>query len=204
MAGLLLVVASALFAARMLLLFLLHLVPGGVDPVRDPVSDYAVADRRSTRVLATTASWVAAAAWISLGTAVILDAALGEARYGPGAWLLVLGLILVAMPFVPTDRAGSETTVRGRVHMLFAIAWFALAYSTIGPIGRLLGGALGPVLGVLDTAAGITLAALVVSLVLRPLRTRTFGSAERAFILVVTVAPLLASVGLAARWWTLA
>lgn len=38
-----------------------------------------------------------------------------------------------------------------------------------------------------------------VSLVVRGLRRRTFGLAERAFILLVTVAPLLAATGLAVR-----
>jgi len=52
-------------------------------------------------------------------------------------------------------------------------------------------------MGTLDTVAAIALAALVISLVVRPLRRRTFGIAERAFILVVTVAPLIASVDLA-------
>jgi hypothetical protein len=38
---------------------------------------------------------------------------------------------------------------------------------------------------------------LVVSLVVRPLRSRTFGVSERAFILAVTLAPLVSAVALA-------
>lgn len=193
------VLASVLFSARLMLLIVLHLVPGGVGPVRDPVSDYAVAERKSTRILAASASWVAAAAWISLGTAIVLDEALGVSRFGIGFWLLALGLILAVMPLVPTDRMGSQPTARGRVHMLFAIAWFTLAYSTIDPLGSLLGGHQGQVLGALNSVAGIALAALIVSLVLPALRARTFGIAERAFILGVTLAPLLTSIDLATR-----
>ena len=73
-------------------------------------------------------------------------------------------------------------------------------YATIGPLGRLLDAAemvsLASILRVLGVVAAIALAALVISLVVRPLRARTFGISERAFILVVTVAPLLASIGL--------
>lgn len=192
------VLASVLFGCRLLLLIALHVVPGGVHPVRDTVSDYAVADSRTTRTLATVSSWSAAAAWAALGAGVLIDESLGESRLGVGGWLLVLGCLLAAMPFVPTDRTGSSTTAGGRVHLLFAVAWFTLGYSTIGPLGRLLVGAPGAVLGVLDPIAAVALAALVVSLLARPLRPRTFGLAERAFILVVTVAPLIASVGLAA------
>jgi len=200
MFGPLLVLASALFSCRLLLLFLLHLLPGGVDPMRDPVSDYAVVGARGTRFLATAASWAAAAAWICLGSAVLLHTGPSGTGHGVGAWLLVLGLLLAMMPLVPTDRTGSPATLRGRVHLLFAIAWFTLAYSTIGPLGRLLGNPPSQVLGLLDIAAGLALAALVVSLVVRPLRSRTFGISERAFILVVTLAPLIASAKLAISW----
>lgn len=202
MAGPLFALAATLFSARLLLLFLLHLLPGGVDLVRDPVSDYAVAESKRTRTLATLASWAAALAWISLGVALLLRAGLGDAEQGIGFWLLVLGMLLAVIPLVPTDRTGSKTTLRGRVHLLFAIAWFTLAYSTIGPLGRFVGGPLGQMLGVLDVVAGVALAALVISLVLPPLRSRTFGIAERVFILVVTLAPLMASVDLTIRWLT--
>ncbi|MGP9528760.1 DUF998 domain-containing protein [Glutamicibacter sp. AOP5-A2-18] len=199
MASPLFVFAAVLFSARLCLLFLLHFLPGGVHPVRDPVSDYAVGEARRTRFIAAIASWAAAAAWMALGSAVLLRSAPGHAAQGLGAWLLVLGLLLAVMPLVPTDRAGSPATLRGRVHLLFAIAWFTLAYTTIEPLGQLVGDPQDHVLGLLDYAAGIALAALVVSLVLPPLRRCTFGIAERAFILVVTLAPLIASVDLAVQ-----
>jgi len=202
MAGPLFASAATLFSARLLLLFFLHLLPGGVDPVRDPVSDYAVADEKRTRVLATLASWTAATAWICLGLALLLYSAHGAAEQGVGFWLLVLGLLLAVMPLVPTDRNGSKTTLRGRVHLLLAVAWFTLGYSTIGPMGRFAGDSAGQMLGVLDVVAGVSLAALVISLVLPPLRSRSFGIAERVFILVVTLAPLMASVDLTIRWLT--
>ncbi|WP_353113902.1 DUF998 domain-containing protein [Microbacterium sp.] len=193
----LLVLAAALFALRLVLFLALHLMPGGIHPVRDTVSDYAASDSRRTRTLAATASWAAAAAWLVLGAGVLLDTGLGDGRVAVGIWLLVLGVVLAAMPFVPTDRTGTPATLRGRVHLLFAIAWFAIAYGTIGPLGRLLDGPAASVLGVLDVVAAVALGALVISLVLPRLRTRTFGVSERAFILVVTVAPLIAGVALA-------
>lgn len=199
MASTLFVIPAVLFLVRLLLLVSLHFVPGGVDPVREPFSDYAVAEEKRTRVLATAASWSAALAWISLGLTVLLNTVTGDAGRGVGFWLLILGVLLAVMPLVPTDRSGSQTTLRGRVHLLFAIAWFTLAYATIGPLGRLLSTSSHQLMGVLDTVAAIALAALVISLVVRPLRRRTFGIAERAFILVVTVAPLVASIDLAVR-----
>lgn len=200
----LLVFSSVLFFARLLLLCLLHLLPGGVNPVRDPVSDYAVAEEKRTRVLATITSWAAAAAWICLGSALLLHPVTSDVQRGVGIWILILGILLATIPLVPTDRSGSQTTLRGRVHLLFAIAWFTLAYSTIAPLGRLLDEQPSHVLGMLHTVAGLALVALIVSLVVRPLRRRTFGIAERAFILAVTLAPLIASVDLAVRWLRIA
>ncbi len=195
----LLVFAATLFVCRLLLLVLLHVVPGGIHPVRDTVSDYAVAHSRTTRVLATMSSWSAALAWLALGAGILSDADLGSHRGGVGFWLLTLGMLLAVMPLVPTDRTGAPATFRGRLHLALAVAWFTIGYSTIGPVGRLVGGEPGALIAVLAPIAAISLGALVVSLVVRPLRRRTFGITERVFILVITVAPLVASLGLAAR-----
>ncbi|WFR85505.1 DUF998 domain-containing protein [Arthrobacter sp. Y-9] len=191
--------ATVLFALRLLLFLLLHVSPGGIHPVRDTVSDYAASPARSTRLLAGLASWAAAAAWLSLGAAVLSGA--GRADLALGGWLLGLGVLLAVMPFVPTDRSGTSVTTRGRIHLLLAIAWFTLAYSTIGPLGRLIGGPPGAVaaLDVLNTFAAISLVALVIALLIRPLRRRLFGLCERLFILAVTVAPLVAAWALAAH-----
>lgn len=197
------IAAAILFACRLLLFAALHVWPGGIDTVRDTVSDYATSTSAVTRRLSTTASWVAAAAWAVLGIGILTDAQLGTPRVAVGVWLLVLAGVLAVMPAVPTDGPGAKATARGRLHMLLAIGWFAISYATIGPLARLLDatGSLGfgSTLHVLDIIAAIALGALIVSLVVRPLRTRTFGVSERIFILAVTVAPLVAGLGLAVR-----
>lgn len=178
-------------------------VARGIHPVRDTVSDYATSTSAVTRRLSTTASWVAAAAWAILGIGILTDAQLGTPRVDAGVWLLVLAGVLALMPAVPTDGPGAKTTTRGRPHMLLAIGRFAVSYATIGPLARLFDAAgspgFGSTLHVLDVIAAVALAALIVSLVVRPLRTRTFGVSERIFILAVAVAPLIAGLGLAVR-----
>lgn len=189
--------ATALFSLRLVLLGALHAVPGGVHPVRDAVSDYAASPERRTRRLAAAASWSLAAAWLLMGAAVLADAPRLPAAGSIGAWMLVLGGVLAVMPMVPTDLPGERTTLRGRVHLLLAIAWFTLAYSLIRPMARLLGDA--PPAGVIravGTVAAVCLAALVLSRLVPALRTRTFGLSERAFIVAVTVAPLLCAIAL--------
>ncbi|UGS27209.1 DUF998 domain-containing protein [Microbacterium resistens] len=199
MAHPLLLLATGLFVIRLVLFAMLHLLPGGVHPLRETVSDYAASPSARTRTIAAAASWTAATAWAALGAGVLSDAALGANRLGVGAWLIVLGLVVAAMPFVPTDRSGQPATIRGRIHLLLAIGWFTLAYSTIGPLGRLLSGTPAFVVGVLDPVAAVSLAALVISMVFPALRARTFGASERVFILVVTFAPLIAAAALTAR-----
>ncbi|HXH34175.1 MAG TPA: DUF998 domain-containing protein [Plantibacter sp.] len=195
-------VAAVLFVIRLVVFVTLHLRPAGIHPVRDTVSDYAASSSAVTRALSTCSSWAAAAGWAALGLSVLVDPALGAQRVPVGTWLIVLAVVLSVMPWVPTDGPGQRTTLRGRVHLLLAVGWFTIAYATIGPLGRLLGGSgltgAGGVLSVLDTIAMVALIALVVSLLVRPLRSRTFGLAERVFILVVTLAPLVAGLGIAA------
>ncbi|MGO4453833.1 DUF998 domain-containing protein [Arthrobacter sp. RAF14] len=190
-------IAVALFSLRLLLFLLLHVLPGGIHPIHDTVSDYAASSERRTRLLAATASWTAAAAWLALGAGVLSST--GRPDLALAGWLLGVGTLLAVMPFVPTDRSGSTTTRRGRMHLLLAIAWFTIAYSTIGPLGRLIAGSpvAADLLRHLDTIAAASLAALIVALLARPLRRRFFGLSERVFIVTVTLAPLVAAAALA-------
>lgn len=201
MAQVLAIVASVLFILRVLALVALHVRPGGIHPVRHAVSDYAASSAPGTRRLAAVASWLAAAAWAILGIVVLTYPSASE-HTGLGVWLLVLAVVLAVMPRVPTDAPGEPVTSRGRLHLVLAVAWFAIAYSTIGPLTRLLAevtGAPAPgVLPVLHVIAAIALVSLVVSLLVRALRERSFGLSERVFILAVTLAPLIVSTCLAA------
>jgi hypothetical protein len=88
--------------------------------------------------------------------------------------------------------------VIGRLHMLAAIAWFAISYSCMGDFVRLadagVGGVLAVSLSVLSGVALVGLIALVASLVLPGLRSRTFGISERVFIVAVNLFYLLAAI----------
>ncbi|MDL9937691.1 DUF998 domain-containing protein [Gordonia sp. ABSL1-1] len=184
-----------LFSVRLILLVVAHLRPGGIDPIRDAVSDYARASAPTTRTVAAAASWAAAVGWALLGVGLLID---GEVALG---WQLVaLAVVVGAIPLVPTDGPGVSMTMRGRLHLLMAIVWFALAYRTIEPLSRVVGGDLpARILSALATVAALALVALVVSRVLPPLRSRTFGLSERVFVLVVTVVPIVAAAGLGNR-----
>lgn len=199
MSAALALLAAVLFVLRLALLVALHVKPGGIHPVRHAVSDYAASRSAGTRRLAAVASWSAAAAWAALGAAVLTLPAAAGPHTGLGVALLALAAVLALMPAVPTDGPGEEVTGRGRLHLLLAIAWFTLAYSTISPSMDLLDrlGGVPTVLRVLHPLAAVALGCLVASLVIRSLRPRTFGVSERVFILAVTLAPLVVAVQLA-------
>jgi hypothetical protein len=188
------VIAAALFLARLALFVALHVVPSDYDPVRHAVSDYAVG---RTRTLCTAMTWTTALAWAALAVAVVGASWDEKAEV---LWQLVpLVALFVALPFLPTDLEGQRTTTVGRLHLLAAIAWFALSYSLTGNFSRYLADArvLGTALVVLHWVALASLVALVASLVVRPLRRRAFGISERVFIVAINLFFLLASVGLA-------
>ncbi|MGP9502099.1 DUF998 domain-containing protein [Specibacter sp. AOP5-B1-6] len=195
--------AAVLFACRLGLFAALHVWPGGIHLFRNAVSDYATSSSPLTRKLSVCSSWTAAAAWLALGAGLLLDPRWESQPVAPAIWLIILGVILATMPWVPTDGPGVRPTFRGRLHMLLAVGWFTISYSTMGPLAGLLDlagiPALAETLSVSRIVAAIALAALVLSMLIRPLRSRTFGVSERIFILAVTFAPLLASAGLAAH-----
>ena len=188
-------VSAALWIARLGMFIALHLVRSDYSPVRHAVSDYAVG---RTRTLSSVMAWTTAAAWAALATAVWLVRPEWSSRGGITAWLAVLAVIFLVLPFVPTTLEGEKATVIGRLHMLAAIAWFAISYSCMGDFVRLadagVGGVLAVSLSVLSGVALVGLIALVASLVLPGLRSRTFGISERVFIVAVNLFYLLAAI----------
>jgi len=188
-------VSAALWIARGGMFIALHLVRSDYSPVRHAVSDYAVG---RTRTLSAVMAWTTAAAWAALAAAVWLVRPEWSSRGGITAWLAVLAVIFLLLPFVPTTLEGEKATVIGRLHMLAAIAWFAISYSCMGDFVRLadagVGGVLAVSLSVLSGVALVGLIALVASLVLPGLRSRTFGISERVFIVAVNLFYLLAAI----------
>lgn len=144
-------------------------------------------------------TWATAGMWAALAGAVITG-------FPPSSDLAViiclvaLAVIFVALPFLPTDLEGERATRIGRVHLLAAIAWFALSYACMGNVIRLLQplvpAALHATLVVMSWVALIGLIALVVALVLRPLRRIAFGISERVFLVAVNLFYLTTAIGI--------
>ncbi|MFB6719001.1 DUF998 domain-containing protein [Kribbella sp. NPDC056345] len=176
-------VAAALFLVRFGLFVALHLVRSEYNPIEHAVSDYAVG---STRRLSTVATWVWAAAWAALAGAVDRGA----------VWLLILAAIFVVLPFLPTDLEGARRTAIGRIHYLAAIAWFAISFSLTSTFTDQFDLV---VLNALRWIALVSLAALVVALVVRPLRRRFFGLSERIFIASINLFYLVVPIAVLTR-----
>ena len=181
--------------ARLAMFIALHLVPSDYNIVQHAVSDYAVGP---TRRLATAITWTSAVFWAVLAGAIALGPPTPEK--GVALWLTILTVIFAALPFLPTDVEGQPTTLIGRLHLVAAIAWFAIAYSCMGNIVRLLA-PLAPqglvsFLGATRWVTAATLIALVTALVIHRLRPYAFGVSERIFLLAVYVFYLGAAAGL--------
>lgn len=195
MSALLAITAAIAGTGRLGLLAALHVAARGrLDPVRDAVSDYA---NGATRRLAAVMTWLTVVAWIALAAAVWIGEPDWSDRVPATVMLVVLAIVFAALPFAPTDEQGERTT-RGRVHMLLAVAWFAVSYSLTGDMSRLAlerWGWLGPIESTLHWIALVGLVALVACLVLPRLR-RWFGLAERVFIVAISLFYVVASLGI--------
>jgi hypothetical protein len=188
------IVAAGLFLVRLALFVALHLVRSDYNMREHAVSDYAVG---STRRLSTASTWVTAAAWAALAGAVRSGPADWSGRGSVSVWLAVLALVFVALPFLPTDLEGAQRTTVGRLHYVAAIAWFAISFSLTGDFTEYF--QRNGLLEVLRWVALGWLAALVIALVVQPLRRRFFAISERIFILAINLFYLVAAIALATR-----
>jgi hypothetical protein len=149
--------------------------------VSHAVSDYGVGPSRRLFTIYGLAGIVAAAA---LGAAVLTD---GRFPNRGGTYLLVMAALRLGVLAFPTDLEGERLTRAGRLHYLFAIASFALAYMAIDvltpvalPIAT---GWSASVLAGLYWIVTASLAGVVICLV--PALRRIFGLVERVFLLSV-------------------
>lgn len=188
------VIALVLGIARLGAFVALHLVRSDYHPVRHAVSDYAVGP---TRTLSTVGTGLFAAMWAALAGTVATGFPDWPDRVGVTICLAVLAAIFVALPFLPTDLEGEPATAIGRLHLLAAIAWFALSYACMGNFVRLLPAPFTSVLTVLMWIALFALVVLVAALVIRPLRRRAFGLSERAFIVAVNLFYVVVAIAIA-------
>ena len=180
------VLALVLGLARLVLFIALHRVESDYNVVEHAVSDYAVG---RTRTLSSVTTWVTAGMWLALALAV--GSAFPDDLATVRIFLFVLAAIFVVLPFLPTDVEGEEATLIGRLHLLAAVAWFALAYAGMGDLvdvlKPLVADPLGAALVVLSWVALVSLIALVAALVIRPARRYAFGISERVFLVAVNL-----------------
>ena len=179
------VASIACVAAAAALLVRLHLLPTGLSPVRDAVSDYG-----TTRFHAHYRVMV-----VLLGAgAALLAVALGRGTDATALfWLWLFATSRVAIAGFMTDRDPPPFTTEGRVHVLLAALAFtsiAVAASNVDWTGA--PGALDPI----GKAVVVTAIATLGARIIRPLRP-FFGLVERllycAFLAWLVVAAANAS-----------
>lgn len=171
----------------------LHVLPTGLSPIADPVSQYALTRFRAGYTMSAFSAAVAGAA-----AALILGGLPGGTLAAELLWLFAAARAVI--PAVPMDHPAAAPTRRGRLHNLLATVAFAAvtaaSFVAIGAIGL----ADGPGGSTATATAGIVMAIGAVGVVLCrlvvPFR-RVFGVSERliylgfmAWFLVIAVLAL--------------
>jgi hypothetical protein len=160
-------------------LVVLHVLPTGLSPISDPVSQYALTRFSAGYTVSAFSAAVAGAA-----AALILGGLSGGSLAAALLWLFAAARAVI--PAVPMDEAAAAPTSKGRLHNLLAtVAFAAVTAAAFVAIG-VLGSAGGPGASTATLAAGIVMATGAVGIVLCrlvvPLR-RVFGVAERLIYL---------------------
>jgi uncharacterized protein DUF998 len=179
-------------------LVVLHLLPTGLSPMHNAVSQYGITRYRLGYRVQTISFGVAGAA-----------AAVGLAEAAPGrahaliALVVVFALARLVISWFPMDEPGGEHTNHGQLHGLLAIVTFlaiALAAQRLGTVAQQVPGwsALSTVSGAI---AWLMVASLVAMMVvgrrarINRARPSYFGAAERVFYLAIVA--WLVGVGVA-------
>jgi hypothetical protein len=179
------IAAAACFAIATALLVRLHLLPTGLSPVRDAVSDYG-----TTRYHGHYRAMVIA---LGVGAILLAGGLASETDAGSLVWLWVYGAGRIAIAAFMTDRDPPPSTTEGRVHWLLAGVAFtaiALAASNVHWAGA--PGVLRP----LGYAVAASAAGTLVARVVAPLRP-VFGLVERLLYLTSIAWLLIAALALA-------
>ncbi|AUH69685.1 MULTISPECIES: DUF998 domain-containing protein [Gordonia] len=197
MSSVLAVISVILWLARLGMFAGLHMVASPYNAIEHAVSDYAVGP---TKRLSAAMTWTTALGWLTLAGAVWWGLTDWPDRGLTVFLLLILTAIFTVLPLVPTDVEGQTITRIGIVHYVLAIAWFAIAYSLTGNFSRWMtdavGGSLAVAGQVLHIVTLVALIAAIAALVITPLRRRLFGTAERVFLVAVTLFYLLVAIAL--------
>jgi hypothetical protein len=152
----------------------LHFLPNKFNPVKNTVSDYAVAPpgkRRSFAMIAMPLSGAAS----SLSLAAALAAGTGTASILAVLALVISSVCRTFLVFFPTDITGQPTTKIGRDYLVFAVATFAgVAFAADNFHLTVADGIIGQV---------VVWAALLLLVGFLPPFKKIFGLLERIFLL---------------------
>jgi len=174
---------------------LLHLVPTGLDPTRNAVSQYG-----RTPFARFYRAQVIASGFAGLLIAAALLSA-GIHRPLPLAAIIAYGLARLAIAWNPMDLPGEAPTAAGRNHVLLALIAFAglavVALPLTDTLARASAGALPGVVSAIAPAVPITAVLMFASSKLGPAEHQRFGLFERLFYLAGFAWLLLAAASLA-------
>jgi len=114
-------------------LVVVHMAPTGLNPFRNPVSQYHLTRYRGWIATSTILAGVAA-----IGAIVALTAMLGPAALVTSILLAVFALARILIPFLRMDEPGTPLTTVGRIHYVLAYLAFgaatAAAFVAAGPL----------------------------------------------------------------------
>lgn len=185
-------VATACALAAMVVL---HVLPTGLSPIRNAVSQYGITRYHQGYRVLTVALGVA-----GLAAAVAVASAYpSQRRAAIVALLVVFGLCRLAISWWPMDAPGQPRSNHGTVHLVLAFGAFLTVTAAAGRMQqavaratRLFGAGYGPALGV---AFWILVAGVVGMVLARRLdaQHRYFGAAER--LVYVGIYVLLIATG---------
>jgi hypothetical protein len=194
------VVALVGLAATVGSLVYLHVVPSGLSPLRNAVSQYGISPYRNGYRAATISFGVAAAALaIGIGTA-LHD---GKQTAGVVALLIVFAVGRLVISWFPMDTPGGPRTSSGQAHGLIAIATFGSATLAAFRLGATLsGGVPWNSLATVSTVFGWVMLACVIGMVVvrrNPVARFGFGAVERGLYVAMIGWASVFAVACAAR-----
>lgn len=189
LAGAALIVAGLVIGVAALVV--LHVLPTGLSPVRNAVSQYGITRYRAVYRVQTLA-YAAAGIGAVLGIATFAHAVQAVALCG--AFAVARALI----SWFPMDAPGSERTQTGRWHGILAIVAFVTMGLASWQFARLL--RVDGVYPAIATASGLLATLMAVSLVVMTLSRRArvgyFGLIERVFYIGMTAWLVLVAITL--------
>jgi hypothetical protein len=169
-------------------LVVLHMLPTGLSPMHNAVSQYGITRYRLGYRVQTISFGVAAAA-AAVGLA---DAAPGRAR-ALIALILVFALARLVISWFPMDEPGAEPTNHGRMHGVLAIVTFlaiAVAARRLGTVAQQVPGwttfsTVSTVIAWLMVASLVAMAVVGRNARVNGAGRSYFGAAERTFYLAI-------------------